>query len=155
MMLHGMCVRARAPTGLIDLQTAEGFGMVITFDQFKSMILGGSKDSGSFNRKELELAFGALQSYKDAKGRIHQPRLLQLLQAFGPKCDRDATRKKTQIIREYTHDSCFDYFKLLQALEDENILTKAAPVSRAKAPKTPGSKGQQPATNVTQRFADI
>ncbi len=76
--------------------------MTISFDQFKSLILGGSKDSDTFTRKELQTAFVALQSNKDGRGKINQLRMQELMKAFGPKTDRETSRKHLQIMREYT-----------------------------------------------------
>ena len=90
--------------------------MTISFEQFKAIILGGSKDSSTFTRRELETAFVSLQSHKDAKGRINQPRFRELMRSFGPKADRETSSKQLQIMREYTTDSNFDFHKLMQAL---------------------------------------
>ena len=81
--------------------------MTIKFDQFKSIILGGSKDSNTFSRRELQTAFVALQSNKDSRGKINQQRMQDLMQSFGPKTDRDTSRKHLQIMREYAHHRYF------------------------------------------------
>jgi hypothetical protein len=90
--------------------------MTISFEQFKAIILGGSRDSSTFTRRELESAFVSLQSHKDAKGKINQPRFRELMRAFGPKCDRETSKRQLQIMKEYTSDGCFDFHKLMQAL---------------------------------------
>ena len=130
--------------------------MTISFDQFKAIILGGSKDTSTFSRRELELAFVSLQSHKDPKGKINQPRLRELMRSFGPKTDLETTRKHLQLMREYTSEASFDFCKLLQALEDEGILTKEpkqkpktrkkpkTPATPASGKKTPASRGTAP-----------
>jgi hypothetical protein len=128
--------------------------MTISFDQFKSIILGGSKDTSTFSRRELESAFVSLQSHKDPKGKINQPRLRELMRSFGPKTDQETTRKHLQLMREYSSESNFDFLKLLQALEDEGILTKEVkqkPKARKKpkTPATPASGAKTPSSRGT------
>ena len=147
--LHFHCCQLIACT-----QVAQGYGMTISFDQFKAIILGGSKDTSTFSRRELELAFVSLQSHKDPKGKINQPRLRELMRSFGPKTDQETTRKHLQLMREYTSEASFDFCKLLQALEDEGILTKEPkhkPKTRKKpkTPATPASGKKTPASRGT------
>ncbi len=90
--------------------------MTISFEQFKAIILGGSKASSTFTRRELESAFVSLQSHKDPRGKINQQRFKELMRSFGPKSDRETSRKQLQIIKEYSNEGSFDFHKLMQAL---------------------------------------
>ncbi len=135
-----------------SMQAAQGFGMTISFDQFKSIIIGGSKDSSTFSRGELESAFVSLQSHKDSTGKLNHLRFREMMRAFGPKTDQETTRKHLQLMREYTSEANFDFLKLLQALEDEGILTKEIKVKKdRKKPKTPATPRSMTKTPASRR----
>ena len=116
LVCHLILSSAFSPLHTLHLQAAQGYDMTISFEQFKAIILGGSKDSSTFTRRELESAFVSLQSHKDARGKINQQRFKELMRSFGPKSDRETSRKQLQIIKEYSNEGSFDFHKLMQAL---------------------------------------